>query len=616
MLKVYAEIRKLVPLEGIENSLEAPSNPSFGDVASTICFSLAKQQKKPPFKIAEEIVNTIKLPKNSVIEKVEARAGYINFFFNRPKLAALVITESLKSGYGKPKEKTSRVIVEHTSVNPNKALHVGHIRNSCLGDSITRMLRFAGNKVQEINYIDDSGTQLADLLVGFKFLNMPTATDMKFDQYCGNEVYVRVNKIYETQPALQTKRSQIIQEIEKGSNETSKLAEKVVENILAAQLETLSRMGIGFDLLVKETSVLHSGLWEDAFEKLGKAGLVYRETGGKNKGCWLLKLSSKPEFASLEGADKILSRSDGTVLYTGKDIAYAMWKHGLLENKFGYRLFGKPKQKTWITSGKAGKKNTFGNAEKSVTIVDVRQSYAQDVVAAALEMLANKKIDYNHYDYGVVALSRNTAEQLGAADQAETYHMSGRKGLFVNVDDVLNILERKAYEETKKRNAGAQEKWLRDTARKIARSALRYEMVKIGRENTITFDTEESLRLDGNTAPYLQYTYARSLKILSKAGKTSKLVLPESITDTESEIIKALMNFPAIVNKAVANLSPQEISHYAFNICSLFNKFYQDSPVLHAEGGTKTFRLNLVKSFVSVLQKSLDLIGIDVLEKM
>jgi len=612
MLKAYAEIKKLVPLENIENSLESPPDPSFGDVASTICFSFAKRQKKPPAKIAEEIVKGINPPKGSVIEKVEAKAGYINFFFNRPKLAKMVIEEAISNSYGRPKPDSKRVMVEHTSVNPNKALHVGHIRNSCLGDSIVRMLKFAGNKTQEINYIDDSGTQLADLLVGFNFLGMPMKTNTKFEQYCGSEVYVRVNKIYETRPELQAKRSQIIQEIEKGGNETSKLADSIVEKILDAQLKTLRRMGIGFDLLVTETAVLRTKLWDDAFQKLLAANLIYRETEGKNAGCWLINLSSRPEFAKLENADKILSRSDGTVLYTGKDIAYAMWKHGLLENKFGYRLFG---GRTLITSSRGSKKKGFGSADKTVTIVDVRQSYAQDVVAAALDMVANKKIDYNHYDYGVVTLSRKTAEQLGFVVDAST-HMSGRKGLFVNVDDVLDILENKAYGETKKRNSGAKEKWLRETAGKIARSALRYEMIKIDREKVITFDTEESLRLDGNTAPYLQYTYARSLKILGKAGKAPKLTLPGSITDTEAGIIKAMMGFPAVVEKAAANLSPQEICRYAFSICSLFNRFYQDSPVLRAEGKAKAFRLNLVKSFVSVLGKCLNLIGIDALEKM
>ncbi len=619
MRKISEEIGKLLNLPGVEITLETPPNSEFGDIATTACFSLAKQERKPPAKIAERIVNSIRIPKNSLIERMEARGGYINFFFNRRGLAGIVIPGALSKTFGKPKVVAEKVMVEHTSANPNKALHVGHIRNSCLGDSIVRILKFCGEKVQEVNYIDDSGTQLADIIVGFKFLRIPVETKMKFDQYCGNEVYVRVNRIYENDSTLGQKRREIIGEIEFGGNETSKFAEKVVEKIIGAQLETLRRIGISFDLMVTETSVLHAKLWEAAFRKLGDAGVIYKEAEGKNAGCWLLRLSDRPEFSGLENADKILVRSDGTILYTGKDIAYAMWKHGLLEDTFNYRKFSKSAGRdTWITTGKGGekKKPKFGDVDKAIALVDVRQSYAQDVVSAALAMLGDDK-DYIHYDYGVVALSKNTVEQLGiGAGNGQVHHMSGRRGIFVNVDDVLDILEKKAYEETAKRNVGAAEEWIATTARKIARSALRYEMTKIDRENTITFDIEESLRLDGNTAPYLQYTYARTMKILEKAGKVPKFAAPAAITGTELELIKALMSFPGIVEKSRNSLSPQEISRYAYSLCTLFNRFYQDSPVLRAEGATRVFRLNLAKAFVSVLEKCLGMIGVDVLEKM
>ncbi len=619
MEKTPSAIKKLVPVEGIEKTLEIPPDPAFGDVASTVCFGLAKQERAPPAAIAERIVKDTKIPANSAIERMEARGGYINFFFNRRNLARIVIPDALSKAFGKPKTIAGKVMVEHTSVNPNKALHVGHIRNSCLGDSIVRILKFCGRKVQEVNYIDDSGTQLADIIIGFKFLRMPAETKMKFDQYCGNEVYVKVNKIYENDSALGKKRQEVIREIESGNNETSEFAERIVERIIRAQLETLRRLDIGFDLMVTETSVLRAKLWEAAFKKMDDAGIICKEADGKNAGCWVLRLSDRPEFSGLENADKILVRSDGTVLYTGKDIAYAMWKHGLLKDAFNYKRFSKSGSRdTWITTGKGGEKRkpSFGNVDKAVALVDVRQSYAQDVVSAALAMLGDKK-DYVHYDYGVVSLSKNTAKQLGiGTGDEQVHHMSGRKGIFVNVDDVLDILGKKAYEETAKRNDGASRKWITVTAGKIARSALRYEMTKIDRENTMTFDIEESLRLDGNTAPYLQYTYARSMKILEKAGKVPEFAVPAAITDTELELAKALMSFPRVVEKSCDNLSPQEISRYAYSLCTLFNRFYQDSPVLRAEGATKAFRLSLVKAFVSVLGKCLNMIGVDALEKM
>ncbi len=619
MRKISEEIGKLLNLPGVEITFETPPNSEFGDIATTACFSLAKQERKPPAKIAESIVNRTKIPKNSLVGRMEARGGYINFFFNRRALAGIVIPAALSKAFGKPKAVAGKVLVEHTSVNPNKALHVGHIRNSCLGDSIVRILRFCGKRVQEVNYIDDSGAQLADIIVGFKFLNIPATTAMKFDQYCGNEVYVKVNKIYESDSALSQKRQEVIREIESGNNETSEFAEKVVEKIIGAQLETLQRLGISFDLMVTETSVLRAKLWDAAFKRLAGAGAIYREEEGKNAGCWILRLSGRPEFSKLENADKILVRSDGTVLYTGKDIAYAMWKHGLLKDTFNYKKFSKSGGRdTWITTEKRGEKSRpkFGDVDKAIALVDVRQSYAQDVVSAALTMLGDGR-DYIHYDYGVVSLSKNTMGQLGIGTGGEQiHHMSGRKGIFVNVDDVLDILKKKAYEETAKRNAGAGEKWITTTADKIARSALRYEMTKIDRENTITFDIEESLRLDGNTAPYLQYTYARSMKILEKAGKVPRFVPSAAMTGTELELVKALMSFPRTVEKSHDNLSPQEISRYAYSLCTLFNKFYQDSPVLRAEAATRAFRLNLVKAFISVVKKCLDMIGVDTLEKM
>ncbi|MFH1106172.1 MAG: arginine--tRNA ligase [Candidatus Aenigmatarchaeota archaeon] len=618
MISLYSEISKLVGLEGLEETIEIPK-PGFGDLASTICFDLAKRQKQSPQKMAEEIAAGTKIPENSIIERVEAKSGYLNFFLNPQKFAKAVLDEmeKQKQEYGKYRTKKKKILVEHTSINPNKAIHIGHARNSCLGDSIARILKFVGHGVQVLNYIDDSGTQVADIIVGFKSLGYPIKTEKKFDQYCGDDVYVSVNRVYEKNPELKGKRLEVIKSIEKGGNELSEFSEKIVDKVLSAQLETLWRLGIFFDVLTTETCILRSKLWEKSFEKLKKKNLVYLGAG-KNAGCWMLKLSDLDEFKGMENPDKALVRSDGTVLYAGKDIAYAMWKHGLMKDFYYEKFVTQPNKKIlWRTSNKKKAKPSqpFGNADMSINVVDVRQSYEQDVVATALKMISGEK-NYTHYDYEVVSLSKKTAESLGVPIDSEIIHMSGRKGLFVNVDTVIEKISEKAYDETKKRNPTENDAWLRKTSGSIAASTLRYELTKIDRDKIIVFDIDDSLRLDGNTASYLQYAYARARRILEKSKGPPGKADFENVTDVEKQLLKSLFYFPIVVKKSAETLSPQEMCKYAYQICANFNKFYQFCPVLNAEKNARAFRLRLVARFADVLKNALELIGVQPIERM
>ncbi len=616
MISLYPEIRKIAGLEGIEKTIEIPK-PGFGDLTSTICFDLAKRQKQNPQKIAEEIVAKARIPENSIIERVEAKSGYLNFFLDPRKFAQTVLgdIERQKQDYGKYPSKKKRILVEHTSINPNKAIHIGHARNSCLGDSIARILKFVGNDVSVLNYIDDSGAQVADIIIGFKFLKCPLKTRKKFDQYCGDDVYVSVNRMYEKNPLLQSKRMDIIKSIEKGGNQISKFSENIVGKVISAQLETLWGLGIFFDLLATETYILRSKFWEKAFKKLKKKNLVYLGTG-KNEGCWMLKLSDLDEFKGMENPDKILVRSDGTVLYAGKDIAYAMWKHGLIEDFSCEKFVTQPNRKIlWRTSLNKKSSQSFGNADTSINVVDVRQSYEQDVVATALKMVSGEK-NYIHYDYEVVSLSKKTADALGVSADTEIIHMSGRKGLFVNADTVLGRLSEKTYGETKKRNPEESDAWLRRVSESVAASTLRYELTKIDRDKIIVFDIDDSLKLEGNTASYLQYTYARARRILEKSKvKPGKAGL-ENVTDIEKQLLKSLFYFPMFVEKSATTLSPQEMCKYAYQICTNFNRFYQFCPVLNAEKGVREFRLRLVACFADVLRNALELIGIQPIERM
>ena len=596
------------------NQIEEPEK--YGDFAYA-CFSLAREMKKDPKEIADELAKKLKI---KFIEKIEATGSYLNFYIDWKKVSPQLF-KNMNEMYGKPEKiKEKKIMVEHTSTNPNKALHVGHIRNSSLGDSLMRILSFYGHNVEVANYIDDTGNQMAELVIGFKILNMPIETKMKFDQYCGDDIYVKVNKMYETNPELLEKKKFITKKIEEGNNEIADFSNQIARRILLDQLKTCWRMSIYYDLLNKESDIIQLKLWEKAFELLKKKNFVYQAKDGEKEGCWLLRLSDLPEFKGMKDADATLVRSDGTIVYVGKDVAYAMWKHGLLKEDFNYSKFvSQPNDKIlWTTTSKEGenKHPEFMGVDTSINVIDVRQSYYQDSVIAALKLISGKKIDYIHYDYDVVSLSSKTAKKLGIETKEKFVHMAGRKGLFINTDVVLDELFKKALEETKKRNPDAPEDWLKEVAEKIAVGALRYELEKISPEKIIIFDIDEALRLDGNAAPYLQYTYTRASSILSKADKLEDFDVKQLKDDKEISIMKLLLKFADIIERSVKDLRPHYIANYLYELSVAFNEFYQSLPVLKAEEDLKNARLKLVESVKIVLGNGLKLLGIPILEKM
>jgi arginyl-tRNA synthetase len=618
------EILESLGIEDVENFLEVPPQPEFGDLAFT-CFELAKKEKRNPKEVAEKLVKKIKIPGDSLISKVEAKAGYVNFFFDWEKFSEIKLKEVLtkKEEYGKPaKIKKKKIMVEHTSTNPNKALHIGHTRNSCLGDCLARILDFCGHDIVVVNYIDDSGAQVADIIVGFKFLGIPMETKQKFDQYCGNDVYVKVNDLYDVNPELLEKKKFVIQKIEEGNNEIAKFSREIVQKILLEQLKTCWRINIFYDLLNMETDIIYFKFWEKAFESLKKRKFVYLATEGERANCWLLKLSDLPEFKGMENPDINLVRSDGTVVYVGKDIAYAMWKHGLLNEDFNYDKFVKQPNKKilWMTTLKKGVKKhpVFNDVDISIAVIDIRQSYYQDAVKAALKLISEETKNYIHYAYELVSLSSKTAQQLGIAVEKdkEFIHMSGRMGWFINTDVVLDALFKKTLEETKKRNPNMKEKDLKEIAEKIATSALRYELVKISPEKIIIFDLDEALELEGNTGPYLQYAHTRCRGILEKAGKWKPNFKIEKMTEEEKQLVKTLARFTEVVEQAAKDLRPHYICNYAYELATALDKFYEFCPVLKANEKLKNFRLALVDATRIVLENSFNLLGIEAPEKM
>ncbi|OYT42657.1 MAG: arginine--tRNA ligase [Candidatus Aenigmarchaeota archaeon ex4484_224] len=610
------EIASKVEKFGIKKDLikfEIPKE-EFGDLALP-CFQFSKLLKKNPNKIAKEISKEIEEIES--IKKTEVVSGYLNIFFDWIKIAKKFLPKIVEENFGISQVfKNKKIMIEHTSVNPNKALHIGHIRNACLGDSLARIFQFTNDSLVIANYIDDTGAQVADIIVGFEYLGFPLKTNKKFDAYCGNDVYVKVNKLYQENPSLLEKRKEVLKLIEEGNNEIAEFAKEIVTKILLSQLETLWRLKIFYDVLNKESDIIKQKFWQIAVEMLKSKNLVYYDEQNRLK----LKLSLLEEFKNLENPDITLVRSDGTTLYVAKDIAYAMWKHGLIEKDFNYEIFVKqPNGKNlWMTSEKGVKDHPiFNKVDISINVIDKRQSYEQNSVKAALELISGKKIDYIHYDYEVVALSKESAKQFGIESEKEIVHMSGRKGIFFNVDDVLEKLKEKAKKEIRKRNENLEEKEIEEIAEKIAVSCLRYEMVKVSKDKMIVFDLEKALSLEENTAAYLLYSYVRANSILKKAEKIEKEFEIKEICDHERMLIKKVVEFPSVFMRAAKELKPHLIALYLFDLSKIFNKFYEFCSVLNEKDEEiKKFRIYLVYSFLKILEKGFYVLGLEKVERM
>lgn len=595
-----------------------PPNPSYGDLSSAVPLRIAKQRNEKPGDVALKLADRImkRASHYHYVGSVAAhQGGYLNFTVNGAKFATDSLLEINSSEViGASRLGKEKVAIEHTNVNPNKALHIGHARNLVLGDSLVRVMRHLGYDVQTLNYIDDSGAQVADVIVGFKFLGISDRAPpgMKFDVYCGDNVYTKVNQEYATSPALKEKQSLVLREIEKGAGEVAEYTRSIVRRIVAEQLSTCWRLGAAYDLLNWESQLVHSGMWEGIFEVMKKNGDVKYETEGENKGCWVIP---DPE----SGEEKVVVRSDGTVVYVAKDIPYAAWKIGIVDDPFGYEEFTQNQpggRKLFSTTlGKKGGVRRFGGADLAISVIDTRQSYLQRIVGKVLERLkegASRR--YLHRGYEVVALSKRTAEQLGFGVEGDFAHMSGRKGLYVNADTMLDALKEKAINETRRRNPNEKEEWVDDVAEAIAVSALRYELLKQDPDKMIVFDMEESLRFEGDTGPYLLYTYARARRILDKSpGKPAidvhsaeKLSKP-----IEKELVKKLSMLDKSVLTAGEYFSPREIALYAHSVAEKFNEFYEKVPVNKEEDQSlRDARLALVEATSRVLAQSMLLMGV------
>jgi arginyl-tRNA synthetase len=608
---------------------EVPPRRPLGDLAFPAALHLARTLKRKPREIAEELAGAWRPPAGVREVRVEG-AGYLNVYFDRPAFAARLLAEPLIPA---PPAAPGKVIVEHTNINPNKAAHIGHLRNAVLGDSLVRCLRALGTPVEVQNYIDDTGVQVADVVVGFvdlegKTLDQVAAIPEPFDFYCW-DLYSRVGAWYGEDAERQALRRATLHELEKGAGPRAEIGRLVARRVLARHLATMARLGIGYDLLTHESDILALDFFHVAFERLKASGAVKLEGEGKNAGCWVMPLSDTPEFAGLEDPDKVIVRSDGTVTYVGKDIAYQLWKFGLLGRDFGYRRW--EEQGLWQTTVEGvGAHPPFGGGERVINVIDARQSYLQKIVRAGLSALGHAEAASRsvHFAYEMVSLSAATARLLGfAADDGKALEMSGRKGIGVKADDLLDRLELKAREEIAARNRELDAAALDRLAKEIATAALRFFMVKATTTRVLAFDFDEALSFEGDSGPYLQYSLVRSRNIgrkLAAAGLEAAVspdavaaTPPELWSDDLWELAHAVARTGEAVEKAASTLELSLVARHALDLAQAFHALYHHHPVLHeSDAALRRVRLAAFQIFARGLTAAADLLGVPAPERM
>jgi len=591
------------------------SRSGFGDITCNVAFLLAKNLKKNPQEIAQEFAGEYNLGND--LEKVEAhKSGYLNFFINNNSFNNEVLPESLKENYGSVDiGKNSKLIVEHTSVNPNKALHIGHLRNVVIGDAVSRILSKANYDVKVLNYVDDSGLQVADIIVGFKYAgfseNPPTGE--KFADYCGDIVYVSTTSKYESDKDLESKRHEILKELEDPTSDTAKFGKTLTRKILSDQLDTVWNLGASYDCLNFESEILYSKLWEKIFKRMKSENLVHLEDEGDNAGCWVLPIENED--------DKIIVRSNGAATYVAKDIPYAAWKLGALTDPFNYAEYttqpnGRTLYETTLEETQVPKQ--FFDANKVITVIDNRQTNLQKIVTNLMSKF-NPESSYVHLGYEAVTLSAETAKILGNKTDGKDVQMSGRKGLYINADEIIGKLEKHIFLESKGRNDDLDDASLNEISHNVAVGTIRYELIKPDLGKIITFDINTSLKLDGDTCSYIQYSCVRAARILEKSGSEPNfdVQFDQLNTEYETNLIKQIGLFEVFVNDAAKNYSPKVIAKYCYDLAVAFSSFYEHVNVLKADTPELiNARLCLVSSFKLTLEKALDLLGITAPQRM
>ncbi|NJE46490.1 arginine--tRNA ligase [Thermococcus sp. GR7] len=626
------ELKKMLQESGREwegeVTFDETPNIEFGDFATTVSFQLARVFRKAPKLIADEIVERIKDKLPGEVSDVKAVNGYINFYLNYEAFGKDLVSEILKRGehYGESEfGKGRKVIVEHTSVNPTKPLHMGHARNAVLGDTMARIMRALGYNVEVQNYIDDLGVQFAQVLWGYlnlkeEFERLEAELREKgvkedvIDHVMGL-LYVEVNKRIEGNPEVDKEVRELMKKLEEGDNEIAEIGRKLAERVVKAQMMTTYRMNITYDLLSWESDIMRSGIFEEAYGLIESNPNFFWAEEGKYKGAFVMDL--RKLFPDMKNPFLVLKRSDGTATYTGKDIAYHLWKFGKVSSDMLYKPWDRLEDhETWTTAPDGEEMSgKFGKADIVINVIGAEQKHPQMAIKYALQLLGFEDSAQNFHHLAYEHVVRPEGK------------FSGRKGTWVGftVDEVLNEAVRRAKELVEEKNPNLSEEEKEKIAEAVGVGAVRFNLVKYSPDKIITFRWEDVLNFEGESAPYVQYAHARCASILRKAEESGVSVEWEELlkrsdfsklTNREKELIKLLARFPEIIEGAGKDIKPHLIPWYANEVASLFNKFYMDHPVLKAEDGVREERLLLVLATKQVLRNALALLGIEAPEKM
>ena len=597
-------------------SIDPSARPEFGDWSTPVALGCARLLRRSPMEIATRLRDALEAMHLELVrEWTVSPPGYVNARMDDAAWSRFVLESAagltpsqpvaLPAGHAITPGTT---LVEHTATNPNKAAHIGHLRNACIGDTVARVLRRTGHQVEVDNYIDDTGVQVADVVVAIRDLGYEPEPGEPFDQFC-SRVYVEVSRRYEEDPDLRQKRTAVLRAIEQRDDEVARFAKDVARRIVNAHLATMCRFDIRYDLLTWESDIIELGFLDQALALLRETGAIVHVEQGKHAGCWVMP----PEGEDRDTDDdqtKVLVKSDGIATYTAKDIAYQLWKFGLLGRDFHYRRWDPDDPDSPVTTAAHRHDDEipprYGGARRVVNVIDARQAYPQQVVRRALGRLGHEAEAENsvHLAYEVVALTPAAAAVLGVPleEGRDLYAMSGRRGIEVRADELLDRSIDRVRDKARDEQA----------AQLLAAGAVRYYLLKFSLTQIIAFDFDEALRVTGDTGVYLQYAHARASGILRKVASDGEApVAPAELHPSERALLHRMDGYARALAETAMSFSPSTLTTYAFTLASALSDFYEHTPPIVREEDVpvRRFRRALVAAARVTLADALHTLG-------